>query len=364
MARRSTKFAIAIASAILALTSSELFCRAAVARANQDRLAAALADEVPIPVDGRVYFKHLIRLNANPHIIYELKPGIEDVEYLGAALSTNSLGFRGPEVGTEKTKKTIRVLGIGDSVMFGQAVRDEETYFRGLERALNQRLPNSRWEFINTAVPGYNAVLEVETLVEKGLQLDVDIIFLGVVSNDFELPLFTQAARDPWTLEKFYLPDFVLHQGEDDAAAQEAPGLSGRDRKRDYDALSDPDAQPESFRGLVGQPAFRAAMERLAEVSQAQNIPVIVFSYKQSRVSVQMLEIAQEFGFVCISTHAQLRDYRSEQDMLSKQAFDESDLVVSPTDHHPSAKLHGMLVDWMLDNVGLIVLFKRFEKNR
>ena len=360
MARPVVKLALATTSVLFALVASEGYCRVAVMIDNGNLLESAMAEQHPIPTKGKIYFKHIIRLNENPNIIYELKPGLEDVEYLGAALNTNSSGFRGPEVLAEKPDNTIRILGIGDSVMFGQGVLDEETYLHRLGVELNRRLPDKNWEFINTGVPGYNTVLEVETLVAKGLELDFDAVFLGLVQNDFELPIFTQERRDPWTTDRLYLPEFVFGSESDTAARKgDAPGLQSRDMERGRDALSDPEAQPEHLRNLVGNDAFRDAMQRLAELSREHGFPVITHSYKYSRNCDQMLEVSEELGFSTFSNHDVLKRYWADNGIKNADEYNLSDLVLNPSDHHPSAKLHGLIANWFLDDLNGIEFFKQ-----
>ena len=59
-------------------------------------------------------------------------------------VSTNSMGFRSPEL--EKTKSKKRILCLGDSVTFGWGVQDEESYPSLLAKELNA-------EVINAGVP-------------------------------------------------------------------------------------------------------------------------------------------------------------------------------------------------------------------
>ena len=59
--------------------------------------------------------------------VYGMKPGL-DVEFLGASLRTNAGGWREGPIAMPKPKDTIRIVGIGDSHMFGWAVEADEGY--------------------------------------------------------------------------------------------------------------------------------------------------------------------------------------------------------------------------------------------
>jgi len=67
-------------------------------------------------------------------------------------------------VGPARAAGTFRVVGIGDSAMFGSGVSDGENHLAILERIVGRRFPGLKVETINTAVPGYNTIMEVETL--------------------------------------------------------------------------------------------------------------------------------------------------------------------------------------------------------
>lgn len=65
--------------------------------------------------------------------------------FKGIEYSTNSLGFRSPEIDNSRE----RVLIVGDSVAFGSGVNDDET----ISHFLNQKMPE--FQVLNLAVMGY-----------------------------------------------------------------------------------------------------------------------------------------------------------------------------------------------------------------
>lgn len=127
------------------------------------------------------------RLSPNPKIGYEPVP---DFEHHGALDSfydyrgrSNGLGFRDVEHPVEKPSGTFRILVLGDSVAAGQGVaRFEDTFPPLLEEDLRRGgLPA---EVLSFAVTGYNTQQEVETLADKGLAFQPDLVLLAYCLND------------------------------------------------------------------------------------------------------------------------------------------------------------------------------------
>jgi len=111
-----------------------------------------------------------------PDISYELIPNLKSEKAYKAKISTNSLGFRGPELDLEKP--TISLFG--DSITFGYGVGDDET----LSAYMRELLPN--YNVLNTAAPGYNLEQETGVLRQKIAPLDPDLIVLVFYLNDLE----------------------------------------------------------------------------------------------------------------------------------------------------------------------------------
>jgi lysophospholipase L1-like esterase len=108
-----------------------------------------------------------------PEISYELKPGIRERAYR-ATVTTNSRGFRGPEINREKP--LIAVLG--DSVTFGYGIEDAET----MPAKLQELLP--AFHVLNTAVPGYHMGQQLATYREKVMPLEPDALIIVYHFND------------------------------------------------------------------------------------------------------------------------------------------------------------------------------------
>ncbi len=143
--------------------------------------ALGLAPDVVPVQEGR------FRLSPNPKIGYEPVP---DYDYRGQRDSfndyegkSNSLGFRDRDHPLEKAPGSFRILILGDSIAAGQGVhRFEDTFPYLLEGLL--RDGGLEAEVLNFAVTGYNTQQEVETLRDKGLAFEPDLVLVSYCLND------------------------------------------------------------------------------------------------------------------------------------------------------------------------------------
>lgn len=133
----------------------------------------------------------LLQPSLNEILFHELKPNL-NVEWHGdhirippTRVITNSIGIRDErEFSITKPNDTIRIVGIGDSLMYGFGVNNNEAFLFHLEKLLNQTLKYNI-EIMNFAVPAYNTEAEVETLKKKALKYDPDIVIILWVDNDY-----------------------------------------------------------------------------------------------------------------------------------------------------------------------------------
>lgn len=99
-------------------------------------------------------------------------------------ITTNSLGYRGPEFSLQKPEGTTRILMLGDSTTFGIGSDDDQTFSIKLQEKLQTEGNNI--EVINA---GFASGLSPDTyylyLKDKGINLDPDIVFVNLfLSND------------------------------------------------------------------------------------------------------------------------------------------------------------------------------------
>lgn len=279
------------------------------------------------PDGSKVNLGHMVRLNDNDKIIFELKPDMH-YYYHDVLVKTNTEGFRDRDYPVHKGKDTVRIIGIGDSIMFGQGVPEKDTYLSVLEMLLNNKYPQKKWEAINAAVPDYNAVMEVETLKTKGLRYRPDIVIMGYCTNDFEIARWCLKRAECLSLRRSFLLEFIRNRLEplDD-------NLAG---------------VPERFRALVGKSAYRKTMRDLKEMSIKDGFSVIVFffSHDMNERDVYALDRSTELGFINVNMEAVLKSYMKENNI---GIYHNSPLDVP--DGHPSSLSHGIAARTLLQRM-------------
>lgn len=295
------------------------------------------------PADGPARLGHMIRLARNPRIIYELKPGLS-VWYEGAKVTTNVWGFRGIAHPLEAGDDVFRIVGIGDSFMFGQGVADEETYLAVLEARINAVFPAHTLQIINTAVPGYNTVMEIETLREKGLRLRPDLVILDIVGNDLELPNFIRRKVSVLSLDRFFLADFI-----DRRLGRRGPLIRELDR---FGLMSTKartiDTVPPEYADMVGWDAFAAAMRELKQLAQSHHFRVVsvLLAPKKDGFKQRALQFSEELGFRVLWVGEAYLKYLEDHQMND---YFGSPLALGPDDGHPSPLGHRIAAETLLD---------------
>jgi lysophospholipase L1-like esterase len=353
--RLLASLALAVTSTLLALGLLEAGLRVRTRFVSPDTLEGAPLG-VP-PPDGHARLGHIVRLCADPRIVYELVPDL-DVTFMGAPLRTNASGFRGPAVPAARTRPAVRIVGLGDSVMFGWGVSEQDTYLARLAQRLRAEHPGVAWEVVNTAVPGYNTVMEVETLETKGLRFDPDLVIVNFVGNDLGLPNFIEERPDPLDLRRSFLLDFVRARlrGQDEPG----PHLVGVSRaERRFGSETDLSRVPPRYRGLVGLEAWRGAMQRLRALADAHGFAVVVLAHPEAFGYVR--EEAGALGFPLVETETAVRAWAAAHGL---DAIKQPPLTVSEADPHPSPIGHQIIADALAQSLRSSGLAERLASRR
>ncbi len=277
----------------------------------------------------RVAFSGIIQMSGNPRIVYRLKPNLA-VVFRDQPITTNANRFRGDPVQIAKGSRSTRIVGIGDSVMFGWGVKDNETYLSVLSRMLRSRYPETFWEVINTGVPGYNTTMEVETLKEEGLAYSPAIVIIDFVGNDLQLPNFISKKENYFASDQLFMLEFfrrTLGWG----TLIKVPLLSPR-----TEFESDPRKVPKEYEDMVGLDAYYVAMRELKALSRKHNFEVAVLS--QVDLPDFVKEIGRELGFYLVETTPMWEKYAEEQNLDTKAIW-----PLSKEDPHPPALVHSII---------------------
>jgi hypothetical protein len=293
-----------------------------------------------IPHTGKkVRLGRIIRLSKNPRIIYEFIPNVSAILTYpnlkrNRPVKTNADGFRGTAVPLDKNPQSIRIVGIGDSNMFGWGVKEEETYLYILAELLNSNHSEFSWEIINTAVPGYNTVMEVETLKAKGLKYKPDIVIIHHCKNDLDLPNFIREQEDYFALNQSFMVKYFSRTLKSIKTIK-AP----RHSNSGFGFENDPKKVPKQYRAMVGRKAYYRAMKELQSLSTKYKFEVVVLVNRPSKSSKLMKNISLRLGFHLVDLPSLWQKYASEQNIVDPKTAWRNNKN-NFYDYHPSVIAH------------------------
>ena len=330
-ARTRARILASLGSLLLTLLAVEVGLRVQATRAEPGTMEDAWkrAGERAFVEGVEPRMIDLLRPSPHDRVIYELRGGLDSISFRGALVSTNPEGFVGPSRAPEPPPGTVRIVGIGDSIMFGWGVGVEASYLSILERELNERYPERSWEVVNMGVPGYNTTMEVESLRTRGLAYHPDVVILGLSANDLLLPHFIRAKKSHFSLRRSYLASLV----------SSLVGLPSGDAAEDQTMMRAHGKQtratvPKEYRDMVGMGAFERAVDDLSELSRRSGFEVVSLDlWGGTGVLGKMAARCRDRGFV----HASASELVEEAERGGATYLD---LHLSEEDPHPSAQVH------------------------
>ncbi len=217
----------------------------------------------------------------------------------------------------QKVDGVYRILCLGDSMLFGCGVMQDETLPAHLENILNETAPDLHVEAINDAVAGYSLYDDWNRFVLRGHRYKPDLLIIVVDENDAELVTYQTRSN---------IGRKITYREHVDSSWKE---------------------------GSTYLPHFEAEMENIHIQSMSLSIPVIIAFYRISkspstRRSVSIIEglcNKYEIGFVDLST-----EYWSKLKNDKDKRF-----WVSEADGHPSSLAHKIaaqkLSSFILENI-------------
>jgi len=220
-------------AATLSLLGAEVLCRAFV-----------VADDGTLTEDMPWLRTEVYRLVGGRG--YEFIPKATD--------EINNLGMRGPDREERKPDHVFRVLVLGDSVAYGVGVRPDETFSMQLEAILSRASTSRAVEVLNSGVPGYNALQQLDYLVHRGLTLDPDLVIVAFCPNDVQTTPIVFRVGDElrayrhekgessyrlWLIERSSLFRLFLRGVEMRRSSEDSKRRSGNDKERNLEAMGE-----------------------------------------------------------------------------------------------------------------------------
>jgi lysophospholipase L1-like esterase len=176
------------------------------------RLQEMVLRNQPRPVRSLHPMSFIIQPSADKNLVFELQPNL-NTNFGHRLVRTSRQGFREDrDYPVERLPNSVRIIGLGDSGMFGWSIEQGGNYMDVLEQRLQQRDDGVLYEVINMAVPGYNTALEIEMLRSKGLAFRPDIVVVGWCENDFQLPYFLLERENFMRRDYSYLYAFIFNR--------------------------------------------------------------------------------------------------------------------------------------------------------
>ena len=305
----------------------------------------------------------IVQPSPHPGIVYELRPNVRG-RFMFQPLVVNSQGLHDYEYSRRKEPGTFRIVGVGDSSLFGWGVPFEDSGLKVLERRLNEKSRAQKFEVINFAVPGYNTAMEAETFVQRCLEYAPDLVLLSFNTNDYDVPDFMRLPRDLATLRQSYLVDWAhsVYQGVKGGAGRQPPTFDFRNRTiapHEAARLDEDPALPNEYRYMVGARGVVRALERLAGTARERDIPFVVFdakgypglhsTYVRDEWRDGQRELlereSQRLGFHFLNTYPYFVDYLNRHPNADAQTV----FAVSENDAHPNTLAHAINAEAIFD---------------
>jgi len=283
---------LASLSLSLSLLVAEVGLRFALAR----RLEANSLERLKDYREGKAHVKSthplaaIIEPSPDPDLVFELRPNIE-MSFGHHPLHTNGDGMRSlVDFPHARSPKSVRIVGLGDSGMFGWNMDQGDEYLGVLERNLNARGAGIRYEVLNLAVPGYNTPLEVEMLRHKGLAYDPDVVIVGWCENDFDPAFFVLPKVDFRRADVSFLYTLLFDR----------PNLTNLLQNDPRDLRSFAGAEvPKAFAGAGGKAEVVRALAALKQLSDKRHFHVLVFGPLRGDI----IPLAREAGLDTYDTY-------------------------------------------------------------
>lgn len=252
----------------------------------------------------------------------------------------NSRGWRDAEHPEEKAPGTFRILGLGDSYLFGQGVKPDERCLDRLPDLLDRTWTDRSFETINTGQLGYNTAQEQQLLEHCGWEFAPDLVILHFVPNDVEGNIYSTKPKVEFFTEytnSFLGTDWLSAHSEVWALARRK--LLGRIRGQAYiressgSFLSDPEKWNVCGRALT-------AIQQSCEKHHARLLVVAMpffyeldGNYPFQPIHDRLQKFCSEARIPCLDLREKLRRYNGPE------------LWVHPTDQHPNSLAHRLAAE-------------------
>ncbi len=256
----------------------------------------------------------------------------------------NSVGWRDDEHALDKPDGTFRILGLGDSYLWGQGVKFEDICLTKLRFLLQKTMPDKTIETINAGISGFNTADELQQLKRSGLAYYPDLIILHFTLNDVEDDLYREGPK-----VEFFNNYTYIYQSPDWFSRISYVWSWSRYRILKY-TLAERYIQEcvDSFNtDSIGWRHCQQALNDLRMICKENDIPlcVVIFpffigldgGYPFQPVHEIVAEYCQSLGIPVLDLRRYYKEFRGPE------------LWVHPTDQHPNEIAHDIAAHAIAD---------------
>jgi lysophospholipase L1-like esterase len=338
---------ITIVTLVIILTGIELevFFRYYYFRWNENLSVPFLLFARAIPYSKGI--TEFIQPSQKNGIIFELKPNIRST-FLGVLFSTNGIGAIGSkEYSKSKPYNTVRIIGIGDSIMSSWGVAPEHTFLQLIESRLRETY-SKQYEVINLSVPGYNTAIEFNVLKVKAMQYDPDLIIMQYCGNDYNLPSYIRKKVYSKSYAYFVIKTalqrlFLANKPQTHMNYFNAFSDAPRAKNNPVSFASEIGEVPKEYEYMVGIDNYIRTMQAISDYAKQRNIPILLLLQDSSILS--LAPQITRMGFYILDADKKLTEY------LNANSFEETDVSISSDDPHLNLLGHKLYADFILEYI-------------
>ena len=286
-----------------------------------------------------------------PHAVFRTVYPSDPRGYFGPDRSVdhefNSAGWRDLEHTVAKPPSTYRILGLGDSYLFGQGVRFEHLSLTRLRETLQQAAPAGlQVEAINTGVPAFNTEAERQLLAARGLDYQPDLVIVHFVLNDIEQNLARQGPK----LEFFREYTAVYNRPDRLARYSQLWGLARQTYQRRVEGGRYLQASLHSYLDDPSRfEAMWASLQGIRDLCRERHVALLVAvfpflvqldaDYPFRPIHQRLVERCQRAGIPVLDLYHAFKGQRGPE------------LWVHPVDQHPNETAHAIAAAAMFDHL-------------
>ncbi|MBL8202206.1 MAG: SGNH/GDSL hydrolase family protein [Chromatiales bacterium] len=249
-------------------------------------------------------------------------------------------GLRDRDYAAVPAPGMVRIIGMGDSFVFGEGVQLEDTLFRQFERQTGPGV-----EVVNGGWPGIGTRVELERLQTLLRQLGARRAIVVFTANDIDMTPELES-RQTYINDLINIRDRYLEDHEARAwysgsgrllryvGSILGRGQVARDTIRWYQDMYDPIVNADGLRAFAGYlGGFVAIPETRVVLVLYPLMEGLEGTYPLQRVHDRVAAMAREAGLPVLDLAPAFRGQRTR------------DMWVHDTDHHPNARAHGIAAD-------------------